>query len=252
MHSVKIYLDNRESIKDKLSELIPNDAVFKNLLIGDYQYIVDNIIFLIIERKTITDYAASIKDHRNREQKKRLLANKGDAHILYLIEGDLTKNNDSYHFNKVDKNTIISSIINTITRDKINVFHTKDKNETIFFLKSIYDKLLKQGITFLDNKSNHSDDLINTKLLQNKSDNIDPKICFRMMLNCIPNVSNKISYRLSDKFNNINNMIVYIKNLNKENRIEYLTNLKMNDDKNSRKINKKSIKNIITYLGIVD
>lgn len=242
-------VDNRESLKNDLIKLIP-EIQFENLLIGDYQYLVSNRIFLIIERKTITDYASSIKDYRNREQKKRLIANNSKSHILYLIEGDLTKNNDSYNFNKVDKNTIVSSIINTITRDGINVFHTKDQEETIFFLKSIYDKLLKQGVTFLNNISNYKEDLINTKLLSNKSDNYDPEICFTMMLNCIPKVSNKISKRLSGKFININNMINHIKNIDKEKRIEELTNLKMSDKDNARKINKKSIENVITYLGI--
>ena len=69
MNIVNFYIDNRESIKNNLIELIPS-AECKNLPIGDYQYLVDGNSFLIIERKTVADYAASIKDRRNREQKK--------------------------------------------------------------------------------------------------------------------------------------------------------------------------------------
>jgi ERCC4-type nuclease len=250
MSLVKFTIDNRETIKDDLKKIIP-DAQCSNLEIGDYQYSVDNSLFLIIERKTISDYAASIKDHRNREQKKRLLGNKGNAFVLFLVEGDLTSNNSSFRYNKVDKNTIISSIVNTITRDNINVFHTSNKTETIFFLKSIYKKLSKQGLTFLNKKTTHSEDLVTTCIQQNKSNNIDPKICFQMILNCIPKVSNTISKRIISNYDNINQFIKVVENIDKCNRVKELVKLKSKDvNTKERNISKTAIENIIHYIGI--
>ena len=131
---VSLLIDNRENIKDLLLENIP-DAQLKNLEIGDYVFTINEKPFLIIERKTVTDYAASIVDARGREQKKRLIANKDNANIMYLVEGDLKKDNQSFKYNKVDRHTIISSIINTMYRDKLQVFHTANVMETIFFYR---------------------------------------------------------------------------------------------------------------------
>ena len=242
---VKLIIDNRESIKNKFDEL--DNVEIKSLLIGDYQFLIDNQIFVIIERKTISDYAASIKDGRLREQKKRLMANVGNAFILYLVEGDLTKNNSSYKYNKVDKNTIISSIVNTMIRDNINVFHTSNKDETIFFLKSLLTKFEKQGKSFINNKTKYSEDFVNCSKV--KSANMTPDICFQMILNCIPTISNKISERLVSKFSNLYNFILYMEEIDSENRLEEIINIRMDDNDKSRKISKTAAKNIITYLG---
>ena len=64
---VELVIDNRENIKDLLIENIP-EAKLENLEIGDYIFKLDDKPFLIIERKTVNDYAASILDHRSREQ----------------------------------------------------------------------------------------------------------------------------------------------------------------------------------------
>ena len=70
---MELIIDNRETIKDYFQD---KDYVkIKNLDIGDYIFKYDDKDILIIERKTIEDYAASIKDGRHREQKQRLLSN---------------------------------------------------------------------------------------------------------------------------------------------------------------------------------
>ena len=37
-------------------------------------------------------------------------------------------------------------------RDKINIIHTHDENETTLFIETIRKKIEKQGLTFLDSK----------------------------------------------------------------------------------------------------
>ena len=51
----------------------------------------DNELLLIIERKTLSDLASSVKDGRCKQQKIRLLNNFPKHKICYLIEGDLNK-----------------------------------------------------------------------------------------------------------------------------------------------------------------
>ena len=158
---VRLIIDNREKIKNLVLEKIP-DAKLENLSLGDYIYKIDDEEFIIIERKTISDYAASIQDGRNREQKARLLEHYPKNKIIYLVEGSLNKDNSSSKYNKINADTIISSIINTIFRDEIQVFHTSCQDETVFLLNSIYQKLEKQGKKFLEGKVSLENSLINT------------------------------------------------------------------------------------------
>ena len=248
MTTVKFIIDNRESIKNSFPEI--DNKKMSNLKIGDYHYLLDEEVFIIIERKTIADYAASIRDSRSREQKKRMMDNKASAFVLYLVEGDLTKNNSSFNYNKVEKNTIISSIVNTMIRDEINVFHTSSKEETIFFLTSIYKKLVKQGRSFLKTKSSYNEDLVNNMCKGakiNKSKNLTPKLCFQMMLNCIPSVSNKISERISAKFENLVNFVTFMES--SEDMEDVIVNIRMSDSESARKISKKAAHNIVAFMN---
>ena len=247
---IELVIDNRESIKNSVAERIENTK-FENLLLGDYIFRIDNVDFIIIERKTIADYAASISDGRNREQKKRLLEHFPKNRIIYLVEGSLNQDNKSYKYNKINADTIISSIINTILRDEIQVFHTSDKDETLFLLNSIYTKLVKQGKTFLEDKGSYDMDLVNTNK-QKKNANITPNIVFQMMLNCIPGVSNKVSSRLSTKFSNMKELIDKLFEFNTKDEMEkYIINLKMDDGEKGRKISKNISKNIVEFLNIL-
>lgn len=246
---IELVIDNRENIKDFIAENIKNTK-FENLELGDYKYRINGTDFLIIERKTIADYAASIKDGRNREQKKRLLDNFDRKRIIYLVEGDITKDNSNYKYNHVNKDTIISSIINTLIRDDIHVFHTINADETCFLLGSIYNKLEKQGDSFIENKSSYNEDIVNTVKIK-KNSNITPNIAFQMMLNCIPNVSSKISQRISSKYNNLNEFIKKISEFeNRKDAENYIINMKTDDTDKGRKISKNTSSNIINFMGL--
>lgn len=246
---VKLIVDNRENIKELLNKNLENVA-FENLLIGDYCFKIDDVPFIFIERKTISDYAASIKDGRHREQKKRLKSQ--PAYIMYLVEGPLSKDNSSFSYNKVDKHTIISSIINTSLRDNINVFHTSDINETIFFIESLYRKLEKQGKTFLDNKSSYTQDLLDTVKVSKKK-NIDESISFQMMMNCIPGISSKVSSRLAEKYTNLKHFIDTINELpDNVLRKKFIQDIRLENGEKTRKISKNVAENILKFIGFVD
>ena len=71
---IELLIDNRET---KIKEHFKNKdyVTIENLELGDIIFKYNNEIVLIIERKTLSDLAASIKDGRYNEQKKRLLSN---------------------------------------------------------------------------------------------------------------------------------------------------------------------------------
>jgi ERCC4-type nuclease len=249
---LELIIDNREKnaqdVYRTMSSLIDDKSSVKIdvLSIGDYQISYNNDVILVIERKTIADYAASIKDGRHREQKGRLLGQYQKNKILYLIEGDLTQNNNSYRYNNVSKDTIISAIFNTILRDEIQVFHTSNNNETIEIIMSLYKKLKKNGISFIEEKKdNYEDNLLDT-IKETKGGNMTPEISFRMMLNSIPTVSNKISQRIVKYHKNMNDFIKYLENI--EDKIKYIGGLKL--EEGDRAIPKKTCEIILEYIGI--
>jgi ERCC4-type nuclease len=91
---MKIILDIREhDLYDKLSALAPDAEIEKQMLpLGDIILSRGDKKIVIIERKSISDLLASIKDGRYREQSYRLVNSApkevGSQHnIIYLIEG---------------------------------------------------------------------------------------------------------------------------------------------------------------------
>ena len=85
MDNLELVIDQREQ---KIKKLWTGDATYEALDIGDFVFRCGNETILIIERKTASDLAASIRDGRNREQKARLLhSGISRDRIMYLIEG---------------------------------------------------------------------------------------------------------------------------------------------------------------------
>ena len=92
---MELIIDNRESIKKYFNDKNLEWVKFQNLDLGDYVFNYNEELVCIIERKTIEDLASSIKDGRYREQKSRLIMNYPKSKLIYLIEGDFTKPNNS-------------------------------------------------------------------------------------------------------------------------------------------------------------
>ena len=246
--TMELLIDNRESIKERLeSEKQDMNITFENLSLGDYLFKLNGEDIIVIERKTIADYAASIRDGRHREQKARLLSNFAIHKIIYLVEGDITKNNSSYKYNKVSNETIVSSIVNTMLRDNIHVFHTKDTNETIFFLQTLYKKIAKQGKGFMKKTYSYEDTLCQTAVVK-KNKNISKSVCHLMMFNNIPDVSLVTAKRLLNHFKTMAGCIGVLSELDENERLEFLRSIPVSEGKKFRKLSKKSCNNILDFL----
>ena len=207
-----IKFDNREKELIKLLEKDGYDFILENLDLGDIQFLdLDTKeIIVIIERKTLADLSASIKDGRYKEQKERMLHSiKKSVRKIILIEGTELDNFT------LPLNTLNSVIINTLIRDNIHIYMSKSINDTIQFIEDIITQLpkyyedLKKEIIYNEEKIFNNE--FNCKI--NKKENLTENICFRNMLSQIPGVSTSIASIYVEKYKN---METFILKLNEE------------------------------------
>jgi len=239
---MKLRIDNREH---KLIELT-NDNSFNfieisTLDIGDI-HICDNSnnILVIFERKTIPDLLSSIKDGRYSEQSLRLSENNLHNHnIYYLIEGHIGK----YH----NENLIYSTLCSISYFKGFSIYRTLNISETFKFLLQFYRKIEKDKRIGYYNENNTNKENIDycSTIKTKKKDNINPDNILKILLIQIPGISDKIAFPIYDKYKKLDNLL-YTINTNENELYELkLINEKTNK---SRKINKKSIENLILYL----
>ncbi len=129
--TTKLIIDDREravTCKAELKE-IPHE-IMRMEQGGDYLLVKDGSILACIERKSLDDFAASIKDGRS-ENIKKLIAfrAKTNCRIIYLIEGKLNPN-PTEEFAHIPYKTIKSSINHLIIRDGVCILRTLDTNDT--------------------------------------------------------------------------------------------------------------------------
>lgn len=241
-----IKFDNREKELIKLLECKGHNLVTENLDLGDIQFLDVNSkeLIIIIERKTLSDLSASIKDGRYKEQKERMIYSiKKSVRKIVLIEGNDYKN---FTF---PINTLNSVIINTMIRDNIHIHLTKDIEDTIIFIENImlqlpkYYEDLEQEIVYGETKICNNE--FNCKVV--KKDNINEKICFRNMLTQIPGISTNMASIFSEKYNNMENFINKLneESVNDKNNIIRI----LSDEKyGTRRIGEKIAKKIVLFI----
>jgi len=151
---MNIKVDARESeLIKRMQYLITNIPSFKDIQLTIESLPLGDIIIndgtqdkLIIERKSINDLSASIKDGRYEEQSYRL--NGLDMHnhnIIYLIEGNINQTN-SFKFNfkeRVDKLTIYSAIFSILYYKGFSILRSTDLDETATILCNMLGKITR-------------------------------------------------------------------------------------------------------------
>jgi crossover junction endonuclease MUS81 len=243
-----IKIDNRE--KD-IIEILKNkeyDFELENLDLGDFQFLdlKSKEPIIIIERKTYSDLNASIKDGRYKEQKERLLHSiKKSVRKIILLEGG---ENDKLC---ISKKILDGVIINTLMRDNIHIYESRNKVTTVEFLENIilqlpkYYEDIKKEIVHGEEKVFTNE--FNCKIV--KKENLTPETCFRNMLNQIPGVSNSIAGVLCDKYKNMENFIFELKKASDDKKMEVI-NLISNEKygSNMRRIGEKTAEKIYMYI----
>ena len=199
---MKIILDEREAMlySDCLSILenektpFPTIKLSKEVLpLGDILLKTDDdILLLIIERKSISDLLASIKDGRYEEQSFRLLNSAEKHSIVYIIEGMFTYN--------TDKKTVISAMTSLQFFKGFSVIRTCSILETAEYIIHMADKIernMKKGKTFAyssnsgitENQDGGTIPSYSTVVKKVKKDNITAQNMGEIMLSQIPGIS---------------------------------------------------------------
>ena len=257
--------------------------VFETLPLGDIIIQDDHKEIIIIERKTLTDLASSIKDGRYEEQSYRLNGLSHHNHnIIYLIEGDMSKFNAFKE--RIDKQTLYSAMFSINYFKGFSLMRSNTMNETAFIVCNMVYKLSKDvkpgyylntnvnkpninepntninepntninepntNINEPNTNEPNDNSIANSKEYCNvvkkvKKENINANNISEIMLCQIPGVSSTSALAIFSQFKTLPNLI----NSLKENP-NCLNNIVTTDSKGkNRKISKTAISTIVQYL----
>jgi ERCC4-type nuclease len=263
---MKIYIDNREH--DLIHYLEPKTTIQKVVLpLGDILLKTDDDKeTILIERKTIQDLLASIKDGRYREQSHRLIGtSKIPLHrVIYLIEGVFNGQTAS------EKQTVYSSIVSLNQIKGFSVMRTwnlAETGEVILNMTTKLQKEMEKGNFSVEPISENTEtpqssslvvlDLIpNSGVVQStfenycslvkkvKKENITPENMGEIILCQIPGISSVNAVAIMKGFSSISQFLDKIKT--EPLFLEQFTLEASNGKK--KKLNKNIIENIRKYL----
>lgn len=244
---MKIIIDERETnLYTKCLELntFSDIQIVKQVLpIGDILFKTDDDTktLCIIERKSLADLLASIKDGRYEEQSYRL-SNNGECslhNVIYIIEGIM-----STLRTPMEKRLVFSSITSLNYFKGFSVLRSSSVSETAELLLFAADKIARglaggqQPAEGVNGEQNYC-----TVVKKVKKENVTPQNIAEIMLCQIPGISSTNAIAVMKHFSSISDLIDKIRvdpNCLDEIRIE--TNGK------SRKIGKNCVDGIRNYL----
>ena len=241
---MRLIIDNREhSLYEKCESILANDPGYATietqvLPLGDILLKTDEgKDVMIIERKTLTDLLASIKDGRYDEQSHRLKHASGfpSHNIVYIIEGMFSSLRTI-----MEKRLIISSIASLNYFKGFSVIRTSGIQETaevLIYMADKIDRNFMKGIlpsylteqrqienTFINNTIENTTEQIeeNRTHIQEKSysgfvkavkkENITQDNISEIMLCQIPGISSIYAKSVLKFFGGFSNMVEKIKN----------------------------------------
>jgi ERCC4-type nuclease len=219
--------------------------VLENLPIGDVIICDDDgKEKMIIERKTLSDLASSIKDGRYAEQSYRLNGYSMVNHnIVYLLEGIIADWPErKARMTRTPKKTLYVTMFSLQYYKGFTTINTKNVEETAEYIVRVTDKLSRdKKQCYYDSSCNYVPYTAVVK--KEKKKNITPENIDIIMLNQIPGISLKTSEAIIEKYKTVYNLI---QELNEN--LGCLDNVKLKATNGERKISKTAVKNIKEYL----
>jgi len=235
-----INVDYREKNLLKKLEALKQENKFNKITITTSNLPLGDVIILndkgeeklIIERKSISDLAASIKDGRYAEQSFRLNNYKMHNHnIIYLIEGDLRGwDNTKGRYTKIKAKTLYVTMHCLQYYKGFSVVKVNNMVETAEYIIRATDKMTRdKKISYYDTSMNNVTNIKEYCQVVNKvkKKNIKPENIGEIILSQIPGISSKTSLTIMEKC--LNNIMIKTSNGN-------------------RKISSTSVRNISQYL----
>ena len=220
---IEVIIDTREQkilhslvIPHKVEQLKHGDIIIKN----------DEDIMFVFERKTFADMRASINDGRYKNQKKELMETYVNGKIYYIVEG--TGDNWGTYDPGVE-----GAMINTMLRDKICVFFTRDVNDTVQLIMAIFQRVSKDPHKYTLNVDR-------ANVLPPTSKNISP---LAAMLCQVQGISLKTANMICEKYASIYDMIKTLEPMSPKERLSELSGIGK-----QRKLNSTAMLNLLDVL----
>ena len=188
-HAVIIYLEKIFAI------------TIKRITVGDYAFIYNGRVIVIVERKTLSDLAASLKDGRMSNNDKLLDAQKKHGcRILYIIEGPAYPNM-SRKFGRIPYKCLQGKLDSLLFRHDVKIIWTRDAEHTAqrlvglcakfttFVTDGVFDDVINRDEKLIDtsgtNKNGGVEDVVNIK------HDIVLDDLYVKMLQCYPYITRK-------------------------------------------------------------
>lgn len=175
-------------------------------------------LFLVLERKTVQDWVASLGDGRYHEQKARLLAAYGLARVAYVLETQTSGTLPTYAatqakpmnaHTRVTDVSVMSSLVSTQVRDGIRVVHTRDMSDTAAFICLCADRACRRDTSpsafffsrdRLSTRDGHDAYAATRALASKKRANVDVRHCYLQQLAQVPGVSITMALALAERY----------------------------------------------------
>lgn len=257
---IKIVLDERETLLyDRCVSLLQTENLTEKIDISKQVLPIGDIIIrsienkdlIIIERKSLGDLLASIKDGRYKEQSHRLThSSEIPCHnIIYLIEGVISQ------LNPKEKKIVYSSITSLNIFKGFSVFRTGSLNETGEWIIRMTEKLQREledgkqmclsesaGEKKESQEKGEPENYCNF-VKKVKKENITPENIGEIILSQIPGISSVNAIAIMKPFSSFAEFMQKIKD-----EPEYLENIVLENNGKKRKINKSNAENIKRFL----
>jgi ERCC4-type nuclease len=219
----------------------------------------DDNELIIIERKSINDLLASIKDGRYEEQSYRLSGSPIHNHnIIYLIEGLI-------HAKKVDENVVYSAIFSLNHYKGFSVMRTVSMEESAVFIVNSAKKMMANNrlkkcphyssqspapslseTPIVDNNANTNNNSYSSVVKKVKKDNITADNIGEIMLCQIPGISSITAGAIMTHFDgSLQTLLTRIKEC--PDCLKEVTYL--NTKNQTKHLNKTIIENIVKFLS---
>lgn len=260
-----------QSIVASVSKFTDIKLISQTLPLGDIIINDGTNDCIIIERKTLSDLAASIKDGRYKEQSYRLNGLQHHNHnIIYFIEGDMCRFNVPKE--RIDKQTLYSAMFSINYFKGFSVMRSNNLEETAMIVCNMAYKLVgglkagkpgfysnnicqqKLNVMSYNEQNNDADDKNITMsekdycfvIKKVKKDNITTENIGEIMLCQIPGVSSASALAILAQFKTLSNLIKCIQ----EDETCLFNVCTTDSNGKSRKISKTAIATIIKFLKV--
>jgi len=246
---MKIIVDEREATLYALLTNQPSKMIIEKRVIplGDILFTSDDeaTTYQIIERKSITDLLASVKDGRYAEQSYRLSNCFPNKHnILYLIEGQVRDQ---------DKKLVFACMASLNYFKGFSITRTTSMTETAQYIEITADKIARelakgtvpapiQSLEATATETPEATDYCSVVKVAKKA-NITRENIGQLMLMQIPGISSTISCEIMKPFASFSAFIDHLRT-----EPEYLDNIMLETNGKKRKLGSNVIAGIRGYL----